>query len=383
MVKLGKSRWICAGTQSVKYTDAYPVIPQSALARLLHLGELLMHITCTHGLIATAVGGLLLIGGNASAQNLNERINHVMQKRAAAESQNTSKARMLGALLYTDVTVQFSETSARDAINYLQTVLGVNLVARYNTDKAGEGLDPEAPITLNVTSKPALTVLEMVLDQCAGDEAATWQLRDGYVEVGTKERLSGGSAREIRYYPIRDLLFNPPQFNNAPAIDLNNALNQSQNQGGQGGGGGGGTGGGGGGGGGGGQQGNIFGQAGAEDPRASEAERAQQIIDLIVETVEPEGWDITGGTWATIRYYQGTLIIRAPDFIHRQIGGYPFAIRPVGTSAQAPSGGGRYVMFTGGASDVQITGINTATFTGAAGGNGTSSGSTGSGASNP
>ena len=145
-------------------------------------------------LISAAVGCMLLAGG-ASAQNLKDRIDHVMQKRIAAQNNNTSKAAMLGALLYTDITVQFQDTPGREAINYLQTALGINLVGRYNDDRTGIGLDPEAPVTLNAVNQPAITVLEMVLDQASGDEPATWQLRDGYVEVGTKERLNGAGAR--------------------------------------------------------------------------------------------------------------------------------------------------------------------------------------------
>ncbi len=333
-------------------------------------------------LVLALAGGCLIFSATAHAQNLQDRINQVMQKRSSAEAHNNSKAQMLGALLFTDITVQFQDTHARDAINYLQTSLGINLVGRYNDDRAGTGIDPEAPITLNVVNKPALSVLEMILDQAGGDEETTWQLRDGFVEVGTKERLSAPKAREIRYYPIKDLMFQPGVFEAAPALDLNSALNQGQQQGGGGGGQGGGGGGGGFGGGGGGQGGGSGGQSGGSifggssgQPAAqpTEQELADKIIELITETVEPDAWDLKGGEWATIRYYQGTLIIRAPDYIQRQIGGYPFAVRPVNT-AQAPTAR-RYVTFTGGISDVSLTGLRTATTTGAVGG----TNSTGSG----
>ena len=323
----------------------------------------------------TAGAAAFLVSANANAQNLRDRIDHMMNQRAREEANNNSKASLLGALLYTDITVQFNETPLRDAMNYMQTVLGINIIGRYNDDRTGIGLDPNAPITLSVTDKPALTVLEMMLSEASPDEPTTWQLRDDYVEVGTKERLSAPSAREIRYYPIKDLLFQPPMFDNAPRLDLDSALDQSQGSGGFGGGGGGGFGGGGGGGGrggggsgGGGSGGAIIGDPADEAPRPSEAELAQQIIDLIVETVEPEAWDVLGGDWASIRYYQGTLIVRAPDYIHRQIGGYPFAARPVTRGAQVGSRVQRYVTFTGGVSDVQIVGMDTVEFTGAAGG---------------
>ena len=321
----------------------------------------------------------LLITAPAFGQNLSERMDYVMQKRAQAESRNTSKARMLSVLLYTDVPVQFSETPARDAFNYLQTVLGINIVGRYNDDRTNEGIDPDTPITLDSVDQPALTVLEMILDQCADLDPTTWQLRNGYVEVGTKERLGAPGAREIRYYPIKDLLFEPLRFDNAPELDLESALNQGfggggagGGGGGRGGGGGGGFGGGGGGGGGrggggGGGGGGIFGDPGDDPDRRTEAEKAQEVIDLIIEIVEPDAWF---GEVASIRYYQGTLIVRAPDYIQRQIGGYPFATRPVRRSAQAVIDR-RYVTFTGAASNVQLAGFRESRareFGGAAGG---------------
>src|SRR5262245_23501907 len=286
-----------------------------------------MNVTRT--VLVTLVGGVLIACSSAGAQNLQDRIDYVMQQRAAADrARNDSKAHMLGVLLYNDISVQFQDTSLRDAINYLQTVLGINIVARYNDDKTGMGLDPEAKINLNATDRPALTVLEMILDQAAEDQPATWQLRDGYVEISTKDRLSVPSAQEIRYYPIRDLLMEVPMFDNAPSLDLDAALNQGQSQGGGGGGGGGGFGGGGGGssgggGSGGGGGGSLFSEGGDDPERKTEEEKAEDLIDLITTTVETEAWDVTGGDYATIRYYQGTLIIKAPDYIHRQIGGYP------------------------------------------------------------
>ncbi len=155
-------------------------------------------------------GTCLLMASPALGQSLSDRINYVMQQRAEAQTRSLSMGQMLSVLMYTDITVEFQETSAREAFNYLQTVLGVPIIGRYSDDKAGHGIDPDTPITLDVVDKPALTVVELVLDQCEEFEPTTWQLRNGFVEVGTKERLSAPAAREIKYYPIRDLLFEPP-----------------------------------------------------------------------------------------------------------------------------------------------------------------------------
>jgi hypothetical protein len=333
--------------------------------------------------LVAGIAACTILAGAASGQSLKDRINYVMQKRSQSQSRNVSKAQMLGALLYTDLTVQFDETPARDAINYLETFLGINIIGRFDDDRVGYGIDPEAPITLDVANRPALTVLEMILDQCSGqgfDEACTWQLRNGFVEVGTKERLN--AAREVRYYPIRDLLFQPPYFDNAPDLDIDSALDQgSQGAGGFGGGGGGGGGfggggrgggrggGGGGSGGGGGGGGGIFGDPDDEGERPNEDELAQEVIDIIIELVEPDAWEDNGGDAASIRYYSGTLIIRAPDYIQRQVGGYPFAIRPA-APVSVGSAERRYVTFTGAASNVANAGFRETdanTFGGSAG----------------
>jgi len=307
-----------------------------------------------------------------------------MQKRMQAERNNTTKANMLATLLYTDMTVQFEETPARDALDFMKTTLGINILPRYIDDRgAFSGIDPETPITLNVENQAALTVLELILAQAEDLEPMTWQLRDGYVEVGTKDRLSAPAAREIRYYPIRDLIFEPPRFDNAPDLDLDAALNQGGNVGGGGGGGGGfggggggfggGGGGSGGGGGAGGSGGSIFGDPGDDPERTSETERAQQVIDIIVELVEPDAWVQNGGDAASIRYYSGTLIVRAPDYIQRQIGGYPFAIRPAARQMSSSSVDRRYVTFTGGFSNVTNADFRSAEPVGGAAGSGGSS----------
>jgi hypothetical protein len=321
-------------------------------------------------------GGTVVFAPCTLAQSLTERAGLVMQQRTAAESQMATKSQLLSVLLYTDVTVQFKETHARDAFSYLKTILGVPIVGRYSDDRTGEGIDPEAPITLDIADRPALTVLEMMLDQCADPDPCTWQLREGFIEVGTKSRLA--AAKEIKYYSIGDLLFEPPYFDNAPKLDLSSALNQGGGFGGGGfGGGGGGFGGGGGlggggggyGGGGGGRGGggggNIFDDPGDEKARRSKDEMAQDLIDLITKIVEPDGWDINGGEMASIEYYTGTLIVRAPDFVHRQLGGYPFATRPTGRSR---AGERRYVSWTGALSEVVVADFRGVESGGAAGG---------------
>lgn len=320
-------------------------------------------------LVLASVGVASMVCAAVEAQSLSTRIQGVMQQRAAQqEVQYATRGTMLRALLRTGLTVNFDQTPAKEAFAFVKKALGTDIVFRWSTDPgATSGLDPETPITLTATNAPALAVLESMLEQ-ATTEPSTWQLRSGYIEVGPKSRLNARNAQETRIYPIRDLLFQPPNFTNAPEFNLNDAISQGGQQGGGGGGGsggggfGGGGGGGGGFGGGGGGGGNIIGTPGAQPERPAAEERAQELIDLIQNTVEPDAW--MDPTVASIRYYDGMLIVRAPDYVQRQIGGYGMMM------AQDPQPRPRYVSITapiGVAQNVKFTSVPV---TGAAGGGG-------------
>ncbi|MFO0783176.1 MAG: hypothetical protein U0636_05785 [Phycisphaerales bacterium] len=311
----------------------------------------------------------------AGAQDLSTRIQAVMAQRAAQQqAQVATRAGMLRTLLRTGVSVDFQNTPAREAFAYLKQLLGMDIVFRWSDDPgASDGLTPDAPITLQVKNGQALGVLERMLEQ-ASTEPCTWQLRQGYVEVGPKARLNARGAQEMRIYPIRDLLFKAPNFTNAPQFNLQQAISQGGQQGGGGGGGGngggggfgggggGGFGGGGGGNGGGGGGGNIFGQPGEDPDRGKPEERAEQLMDLIKTTVEPEAW--LDDSVANIRYYEGSLIVRAPDYIQRQIGGYGLLL------AEDPTPRGRYVTMTAPMGVSQNVKFTPVTVSGAAGGGG-------------
>ena len=314
-----------------------------------------------------------LIAAPALGQSLEQRLRGATTKQAT----NTSKPVLLGTLLYTDISVDFDETPLREAILFIKDRINAPIIGRYSDDQTGTGMDPDEPITVKVDSQPVITVLEMVLEQASSFEPCTWQIRDGFIEVGTKERLSSPGARETRLYPILDLIYDPPYFDNAPDFDLNSAISQGGQGGGGGGGGsgggGGGRGGGGGGGGfggggggsggGGGGGGGLFGSPGEDPERMSEEERAEILQEIIEEFIEPDAW----GVYADMRFYQGVYIIRAPDWLHRQIGGYPYAAQPRRTSTLMER---RYVTFTPRFSIVENVKFRSVPVTGAAGGGG-------------
>lgn len=89
-------------------------------------------------------------------------------------------------------------------------------------------------------------------------------------------------------YNIKDLEFVVRDFPDAPEIDLNSVLN------------------------------NNSGSPFRNSPQTQQPTRqnnVQEIVNLIQATVEPEVW----GDTATMRYWNGNLIVKAPKRIHDQI----------------------------------------------------------------
>jgi hypothetical protein len=262
-------------------------------------------------------GTVAVITAPVAAQSLQQRVAAVRAKQEKKETQGRQK--MLQTLLYRDLTVDFTEAPAKDVFDFFRTALDLNIVVRYSNDAVGFGIDPEQPITLEAEKTPALVVLELVLEQCSVVDDCTWQLRKGFLEVGSKQRLSVPAARVLRWAPIDELVFEAPHFEDSLDLRLDHAFPT------YGGGGLGNTGGFfggyGGGGGGGGYGGSI--QYSTNSGGDGKTQRVQSLIKLITDLVEPTAWTHNGGDQATIRYRDGVLIIQAPEYIQRQIFGYP------------------------------------------------------------
>jgi hypothetical protein len=296
-----------------------PAAPRSAAFRIIFYpppwlsgDTVLMPKSVSTLLLFAAVCGVL--SSPTLGQDLSGRIQEVRGR--LERDRYAGSAEHLGRLLYTDCEVRMEEAPIEDAVTWLAGATGAPL--RILDDNKGQpGIDPSVEITLDVRGMPALTVLEIMMEQYEDEtgEACDWQLRTGRIEVSTKKRLARKSAQHLKRYPIQDLITDVPNFDNGPRLDLGTALSQGSPQGG-----------------GNGSQ-SLF-QGGSEDPDLpSDVEKAEQIIELIVELVEAEGWARNGGDWASIRYHEGNLLIKAPDFVHRRVGGYPF--RPARTAGPA------------------------------------------------
>lgn len=261
---------------------------------------------------------------------------------------DAARAKMLGTLTYTRLSLTFEEVPARDAFKVIAAALNLTIVGRWSDDKSLHGIDPEAPLTMHAEARPAIDVIEELLEQCEDFEDCTWQLRAGIVEIGTKRRLSAPSARDRVTYDLTDMLLEPPQFkrdppsttipkSDSPYVDA--VIGESNR---------------------------AAIRNGLPPPRKSKADIILELAEALVETIEPGHWDLGGRRreadpddaqgpssaaqqdakqaaairkrrderlWASMRSFQEALVITAPDFMHRQIGGYPRPIKPLDADA--------------------------------------------------
>jgi hypothetical protein len=163
----------------------------------------------------------------------------------------------------------------------------------------------DMPTSLSLRDVTARRALKALLDETGVGEHLTYYVDEGVIEVTTREIADNKLL--TRVYPVEDLVVEVPNFA-GPTFNLQSQSNTASGAGGGGGGGGGGQ---------------LF-QGGENGNQALEqttkGQRADSLVKLITETVRPEVWRENGGT-ASVRYYNGHLIVTAPRSVHEQLGG--------------------------------------------------------------
>ncbi|MCC5821828.1 MAG: hypothetical protein LAT64_00910 [Phycisphaerales bacterium] len=215
-----------------------------------------------------------------------------------------AKASTLRALS-TRVTLDVRDQPVSDIFDFIGRVTGAELEPIYLDDDSFDGINPETTITIRANNMPALSLLERVLARVEQAErpasSYTWQFTDtGSIEFGPKSILN--RHQHIELYDISDLMFIVPRFDQAPEFDLSSALQSSQ--------------------GGGGSSPFQGSQQQIDDTPADE--RISALVNLIETTVEPDQWVGAGGDGASISFFGNSLVVTAPDYVHRQINGYDF-----------------------------------------------------------
>ena len=211
-------------------------------------------------------------------------------------------ARVTGASLNRTLPeMKFDGVALADAVDFLRDITSANIVVNWRALEAA-GVTRDTVINLKLRNVSLRKALTLICSEASGGEGVTYTLDDGVVEITTTDLANQKMYTKV--YPVGDLLMDIPNFTDAPDFSL-----QSQ-QGGSNGSGGGGQG--------------LFGQGGQgneeDDAGPTKAERAEELLSLIRETIYPDVWRDNGGT-ASIRMWRDNLVVTAPRNVHEAIGG--------------------------------------------------------------
>lgn len=251
------------------------------------------------------------------AQGLSERIENHRQAREQRERQKQQQEQARLAMLNRRLNAILNEvrfgvdapTTARDALTWWSRRTQVPLLINW-TRMQQAGVDPGMAVQIDLEHVPAVAALSALLSQIGRDHRLIAELTPWYLRVMTREEALQHTYAKV--YDISDLLVAVPNFepSGSPGLGGGGTVTAGA-EGGRSGAAGGAS---------------ILGSTattagGNEFAEMSTAERAEYIARIIREHVEPDIWRAHGGQHASITVFRRGLIVRAPRFVHRQIGG--------------------------------------------------------------
>lgn len=248
----------------------------------------------------------LFMSSVASAQSWSDRVATVKRKRQQ-QNQQVTVGHPAYKMKQTISQVDFDQTPFKQTLQWWQQATGVSMLINWSLLE-NEGIDPSFPITLNLRNIPATVVLDLLLEMASQEAKLHHYETKWYVQILTRDQIL--KKTQVRMYDVRDLLFQPKLTSRPPKMGLSAALSRSGTVGGS--------------------SGssssdsvNLFGDSDNDSnddkKRSTKKERAEELIDIIRQTIEPDIWVANGGLHSTVTYFKGMLIIKAPAFVHKQI----------------------------------------------------------------
>lgn len=264
-----------------------------------------------------AAGMVLAVAGPSWGQSLSDRVRSVRERRAkAAAAEAAEDARRIHAAMAAKTSMLLNQVELRDAFERWSEHTGVPLLIDWRAMEL-DGVDESLVIDVNLKDVRADTILLVMMDAASEDLRFVAEVESWGVKLRSRDRAN----RDVmtRVYDVKDLVMDVPDFTDAPSMDLRDALSNTS------------SGGGGNAGGGRGNQGaQIFNieDFSDEDRPLTKQERGDLLIDLVRESIEPDIWRENGGEYSTIKYRNGLMIVRAPLYVHMQIGRAAVSVDP-------------------------------------------------------
>jgi hypothetical protein len=192
-------------------------------------------------------------------------------------------------------TVMLKSVSLSDAIDSIRDMTGANMHVNWRA-LALLNITRNTPVSLQLHDVPLRKVLQMLLDDAAPGQC-TFYVEDGVIEITTRQLADAQLITKV--YPVQDIVMDLPNFA-APAVNLSTSAGEGGRVSG----------------GGSSPFANNSGQETVQQqtPKTKD-ERSEDLVTLIKQTVQPDIWRDAGGT-ATIRQFNGVLIVTAPRSVH-------------------------------------------------------------------
>ncbi len=206
--------------------------------------------------------------------------------------------------------VQFVEQPFDQVMDWLTELTELDIVVRWQVLEDA-GITRDAPVSLKVRNVRLTQVLWLIMNDVGRSEIKLAYRASGRLLIlSTEEDL--GQEMVVKVYDVADLLLNVPKASRMAAFDVTQGLGQ------QGGGGGGGGSG-------------MFGQNQNQGQRqgqdnsgrgggAAADAQMDELIDLIMATIEPNSW-VGGGGQGTIHSFGKLLVVRNTLKAHQALGG--------------------------------------------------------------
>jgi hypothetical protein len=191
--------------------------------------------------------------------------------------------------------VDFQDAELDQVMDWIASLTPLNIVVHWQVLEDA-GIERDKPITIHVRNLRLSQVLWMIMDEAGGpDLKLAYRASGELLILSTEEDLRREMV--IRVYDVSDLLVSIPRFT-GPRPSLMAAS--------------------------GGELGSPRSGAQSEGEEARPDQRhdteIQKLIDLIVETVEPDSWVVHGGL-GTIRAFHEVLVVRNSIRVHQALGG--------------------------------------------------------------
>jgi len=192
----------------------------------------------------------------------------------------------------TRMPVDFDDNSFEDVLAFIGTTANLDIDTDWES-LADIGVDPDSPITLRLNNVTLEVLLDRVLAKASDPVLpASWAVQDGILTISSDDVLRQNTLLEI--YDVRDLLFEIPDFDNAPQFNIQSS-----------------------GGGGSGQS--PFSGGGNQIQLTTRDDRVTAISDLIQSSVDPDGWADAGGDTSSLTELNSNFIITTTPRYHREI----------------------------------------------------------------